>query len=184
MTKSAGNFGFGHIYWRNPSWKTSCFVQCLRNYHRYLGQWKTISICESIITFHYVIHNFQLAKFSRWISFYWRSDGFPLTWSMDYHLKSSLFQENRARQIFRKTIIMCAYQGVIGKFGALCFLETSVLKFALLPYYRGSPGYIVNPFSANVPLLYPLKISENRRFSVFRGYRNGTLVENWLKLNS
>ena len=26
VTKSAGNGGFGHIYWRNP-WKTSFFVQ-------------------------------------------------------------------------------------------------------------------------------------------------------------
>ena len=39
----------------------------------------------------------------------------------------------------------------------------------------------INPFSANVPLLYPLKISENRRFfDVLRGYRSGTLVENGL----
>ena len=37
----------------------------------------------------------------------------------------------------------------------------------------------MNLFSANAPLLYPLKTSENRRFSdVFRGYRSGTLVEN------
>ena len=28
VTKSAGICGFGHIYWRNPSWKTSFFVQC------------------------------------------------------------------------------------------------------------------------------------------------------------
>ena len=29
VTKSAGNCGFGHIYWRNPYWKTSFFfVQC------------------------------------------------------------------------------------------------------------------------------------------------------------
>ena len=26
VTKSAGNCGFGHIYWRNPQWKTSFFV--------------------------------------------------------------------------------------------------------------------------------------------------------------
>ena len=33
----------------------------------------------------------------------------------------------------------------------------------------------------NVPLLYPLKTSENRRFSdVFKGYRSGTLVVNGL----
>ena len=38
-----------------------------------------------------------------------------------------------------------------------------------------------NPFSTNVLLLYPLKTSENFRFSdVFRGCRNGTLVENGL----
>ena len=28
MTKFAGNWGFGHIYSRNPLWKTSLFVQC------------------------------------------------------------------------------------------------------------------------------------------------------------
>ena len=28
VTKSAGNCGFGYIYWRNPYWKTLIFVQC------------------------------------------------------------------------------------------------------------------------------------------------------------
>ena len=28
VTKSAGNCGFGQIYWRIPKWKTSFFVQC------------------------------------------------------------------------------------------------------------------------------------------------------------
>ena len=38
-----------------------------------------------------------------------------------------------------------------------------------------------NPFSTDVLLLYPLKTSDNLRFSdVFRGYRSGTLVENRL----
>ena len=38
-----------------------------------------------------------------------------------------------------------------------------------------------NPFSTNVPLLYPLKTSENIGFlDVFREYRRGKLVENWL----
>ena len=27
VTKSAGNCAFGHVYWRNPYWKTSFFVQ-------------------------------------------------------------------------------------------------------------------------------------------------------------
>ena len=46
-----------------------------------------------------------------------------------------------------------------------------------------SSPIMVNPFSTNVPLLYPLK-TENFRFSdVFRGYRSGTLVENGLTRN-
>ena len=41
--------------------------------------------------------------------------------------------------------------------------------------------YWINPYSTNVSLLYPLKTSENLRFSdVFRGYRSETLVENRL----
>ena len=28
MTKFAVSCGFGHIYWRNPYWKTLFFVQC------------------------------------------------------------------------------------------------------------------------------------------------------------
>ena len=39
----------------------------------------------------------------------------------------------------------------------------------------------INLFSTNVPLLYPLKASENWRFfDVFRGYRSGKFVENGL----
>ena len=39
-------------------------------------------------------------------------------------------------------------------------------------------------FSSNVPLLYPLKTSENRKSSnIFRGYRSGTLIENGLTAN-
>ena len=39
------------------------------------------------------------------------------------------------------TSCTCAYQGVrnvhfYGKFGVLCFYETPILRFALLPYYR------------------------------------------------
>ena len=39
-------------------------------------------------------------------------------------------------------------------------------------------NFLVKTFSTNVPLLFPLKTSENLRFSdVFRGYKSGTLVE-------
>lgn len=41
--------------------------------------------------------------------------------------------------------------------------------------------WLINPFSVNVPLLYPVKTSENPRvFDVFRGCTRGTLLENGL----
>ena len=50
-------------------------------------------------------------------------------------------QENKARQIFRKTNMYVCVSGskkcsFFGKFGVLSFIETSVLRFALLPYYQ------------------------------------------------
>ena len=58
-------------------------------------------------------------------------------------ISKRVFQGNKARQIFRKNEHflprMCAYQRVrnvrfFGKFGVLCFLETPVLRFVLLPH--------------------------------------------------
>ena len=47
------------------------------------------------------------------------------------------------------------------------------------PYVIASP--CLNPYPPNVTFLYPLKTSENLRFSdVFRGYRNVTLGEHGL----
>ena len=60
-------------------------------------------------------------------------------------ISKRVFHENKARRIFRKTNIsnalirtrMCAYQEAKNvKFDVLCFLETPVLRLALLPYYR------------------------------------------------
>ena len=61
-------------------------------------------------------------------------------------ISKRVFQENKARQIFQKTNISyplirtCVSGGkkcsFFGKFDLLCFLETPVLRFALLPYYR------------------------------------------------
>ena len=71
---------------------------------------------------------------------------------VQYQREIELFnsiQFNKAHQILRKTNISYppsthAYVRVsgdkkcsfFGKFGMLCFLETPVLTFALLPYYR------------------------------------------------
>ena len=57
-------------------------------------------------------------------------------------------QENKARHIFRKTNIPCTWNAHVSahigvkkcyffeKFGLLCFLVTTVLRFVHLPYYR------------------------------------------------
>ena len=60
----------------------------------------------------------------------------------------------------------CAYQGVrnvrfCGKFGMLCFLETRVWRFALLPYYRLSAdtvrsGALLLRFLRDVKLYLPI----------------------------
>ena len=61
MTESAENCGFGYNYWRNPSWKTSFFVQCpiygsswvcsqSQSFRRQFQRFKKISLFESLIT--------------------------------------------------------------------------------------------------------------------------------------
>ena len=59
-------------------------------------------------------------------------------------ISKRMFQESKARQNFQKANIsykyVCVSRGKkclsFGNFGVLCFLETPVLRFALLPYYR------------------------------------------------
>ena len=36
VTKSAGDFGFGHIYWKNPSWETSFFCSVVNTPRSFL----------------------------------------------------------------------------------------------------------------------------------------------------
>ena len=51
----------------------------------------------------------------------------------------------------------------------------------IVSFARTQNYFLQRIFSTNVPLLYPLKTSENRRFcDVFRGYRSATLAENGL----
>ena len=59
-----------------------------------------------------------------------------------------VFEENKSRQIFRKRTFLTSWYAharcvsggkkclFFGKFGVLCFLETTVLRFVLLPCYR------------------------------------------------
>ena len=71
------------------------------------------------------------------------------------------------------------------------------IKFSEHSFYKKPPGqfltsstmycsYTINPFLANVPILYPppppsLKTPENQRFSgAFKGYKMGTLARNGL----
>ena len=51
-------------------------------------------------------------------------------------ISKRVFQENKARQIFRKRKRGKKCFFFFRKFGVLCFHETPVVRFALLPYYR------------------------------------------------
>ena len=41
--------GFGHIYWRNPSWKTSFFVHCDKCAYLIIGEGTIVSDGEPLI---------------------------------------------------------------------------------------------------------------------------------------
>ena len=88
-------------------------------------------------------------------------------------------QESKAHQIFRKMNVSyplirtrtCAYQGVrslfFEKFGVFCFLETPVLRFALLPYYRQYFMRLSTKFSViSMKLIGSLKIQRSRRLTL------------------
>ena len=49
VTISAGNCRFGYVYWRNPSWKTSYFVQCWCS--RYICSADIINLSIKLSTF-------------------------------------------------------------------------------------------------------------------------------------
>ena len=96
-----------------------------------------------------------------------------------------VFQENKAHQIFRKINISyplirtptCAYQGVnvlfFGKSAVLCFLETPVLRFTLLPYYRrGLPFKGANTCTKSIIKRFLKYVSTGKGRSIETYYRN------------
>ena len=56
MTKSVVTCRFGHIYWRNPSWKTSFFVQC---WVKLFTIRKTIYVCLLAEKALYILKTFR-----------------------------------------------------------------------------------------------------------------------------
>ena len=65
-----------------------------------------------------------------------------------------MFQENKARQIFRKTNIFYLLIRTGGKFGVLCFLETPVLRLALLPYHLNIVSYVFVLFVSHGSIIW------------------------------
>ena len=57
-------------------------------------------------------------------------------------------------------------------------VSKNFLNFVKTNWFFITLSPAINPFSTNVPLLYPLKTSENLRYR--KGYRSGTLVKNGL----
>ena len=61
----------------------------------------------------------------------------------------------------------CKNCSFFGKFGVFCFLETPVLRFALLPYYRQYFMRLSTKFSViSMKLIGSLKIQRSRRLTL------------------
>ena len=59
--------------------------------------------------------------------------------------------------------------------------KTFDFGFKSIGWFLYDSRICLNPFHANVPILYPLKTPENQRFShVFKGYKMETLARNSL----
>ena len=79
----------------------------------------------------------------------------------------------------------CAYQGVknirfFGKFGMLCILVTSVLRFALLPYYRKTLSHYFCLLKKASPRWHCSKSTSKSTFSTLKS----TLFKDLFKVSN
>ena len=96
------------------------------------------------------------------------------------HVTNGILTCNREIEGCSDTLQTNTYSKSLRKSEAILYVY-SVFSIQILntPLYAS-----VRPFQANVPFLYPLKMSENLWFfDVFRGYKKGTLSWNGLTFN-
>ena len=84
-------------------------------------------------------NDWQMSVFYLW-SFLRLYINLLVIWQKDESQNGCFKKTKYAKFSEKRTLRTCAYQGFkkysfFGKFGMLCFLETRVLRFALLPYY-------------------------------------------------
>ena len=108
------------------------------------------------------------------------------------HFSQSLFFNKVAADLRSETLLnsgTVVFLWILRNFQEHLFYRTPPSDYFSLkkPFIRFSealqvrPSYI-NPFLADVPILYPLKTPEKLWFSgLFREYKRGTLVKNGLK---
>ena len=87
-------------------------------------------------------------------------------------------------EMFWKTTVLKKFLKNIQKYLSRCpfkkryRLPVEIFFWEFLEISKNFGKIIRKPFSANVPLLYPLKTSENQRFAdVFKEYRSKTLIK-------
>ena len=100
------------------------------------------------------------------------------------YLSGLLFRNNRSfytpnESLVWNIMLMWNFRYMFGFVS--CFFVCIVLVIA----FYINRLYTINPFLANIPILYPLKTTENSTFSVvFRGYKMGTLARNRIILRN
>ena len=72
INKPAVSCGFGHIYWRNPQWKTSYFIQWYRNMWGEKHHFPPTALPPSCVSFWYFFGN-PLPYFPNYALFEWRT---------------------------------------------------------------------------------------------------------------
>ena len=84
VNEAAVSCRFGHIYWRNPKWKTSFFVQCEFSFHLEFLIFQTLTKWCQITGFLWPVHcvkkcpysDFFCSLFSRIRTEYWKIRSF------------------------------------------------------------------------------------------------------------
>ena len=106
-------------------------------------------------------------------------------WLSEYEQPKFLYSNEKVKRSSNSVMLLLTID-FLRTFDEEVSWEKILISFSNIYLYLDlySLVLILNPFQANVLLLYTLKTSENLCFSdVFRGYRNGTLTWSWLAMS-
>ena len=129
------------------------------------------------------LSSFSLIDFEKLVDFFFNWTHF---WTWQWSFQCPQYEKSDTPSRFCMFVcFFCFQQKKCSCWALLKNISSNVFSLLmreinyLLPFLT---ELLINPFQADIPFLYPLKTSENRRFCDFlRGYRKGTLARNGLR---